>query len=39
MKNFCDGELLEGMIPDQFDRKKTLTDLWAKLRGKFYPDL
>jgi hypothetical protein len=39
MKNFCDRELLEGMIPDQFERKKTLTDLWAKLRAKFYPDL
>ncbi len=39
MKEFCDRVLLEGKIPDQFDRKAPLVALWSKLRKTFYPDL
>jgi hypothetical protein len=39
MKDFCDRTLLETKIPEQFERKSKLVELWNQLRTKFYPDL
>lgn len=39
MKDFCDRVLLEAKLPEAFDRKARLLDVWNKLKAKFYPDL